>query len=140
MLKVNPVIVFLVTVLISVHAQSGEIADADVRAEIIALDDAWINAEVSHDQAALEDILDEQFLVIYPSGRTGDRTDFISRVMSSDIPPFEVIHEEIRVHGNTVVVVDSSTDGKKKYTWVAVSKGQSWKVVSEVFSKVAQAN
>lgn len=140
MFKVNPLIVFLVTVLISVHANSGEMADTEVRAQIIALDDAWIKAEVGHDQPALEDILDEQFLVTYPSGRTGDRADFVSRVMNSDIPPFEVIHEEIRVHGDTVVVLDSSTDGKTKYTWVAVRKGQSWKVVSEVFSKVVQAN
>jgi len=58
--------------------------------------------------------------------------------MQSDIKPLDVIQEEIRVHGNTVVVIDSSTDRKTKHTWVAVRKGGSWKVVSEVFSRVAE--
>jgi len=139
-MKARHFIAFLAAVLISPCALSAETTGSDVKAEIIALDNAWIEAEVGQDQAALETILDERFLATFASGRTIDRATFISIVMQSDIEPFEVVHEEIRIHGNTAVVVDTSTDGKTKYTWVAVKKGKSWKVISEVFSKIAEAN
>lgn len=138
-MKTLHIIVLTAAVLISSSTFSGDMPGSDTRAEIIALDKAWIEAEVGRDQAALENILDEQFLATFASGKTIDRTTFIATIMQSDIKPFEVIHEEIRVHGNTVVVIDSSTDRKTKYTWIAVRKGESWKVVSEVFSRVAEA-
>jgi len=138
-MKSKRFIALVTLVLSSPCALAGELAGPDARAEIIALDNAWITAEVERDQAALENILDEQFFATFASGRTIDRTAFVSMIMQSDIKPFEVIHEEIRVHGDTVVVIDSSTDRKTKYTWVAVRKGETWKVVSEVFSRVAGA-
>lgn len=138
-MNVKHTLAVMVAILVPSFAPSAEMPVPDARAGIIALDDAWIRAEVGRDRAALEAILDEQFLATLSSGKTIDRTEFISTVMNSDIKPFEVIHEEIRVHGNTVVVIDSSTDRKTRYTWVAVRKGESWKVVSEVFSKVSEA-
>lgn len=134
------VVVLLLTSLLSSHARSDDIPSGEVTAEIVALDNAWIQAEVERDRAALEKILDEQFLVTYSSGKTIDRAAFISRIMQSDIKPFEVIHEEIRVHGNTVLVIDSSTDKKTRFVWIAVKKGDQWKVISEVFVTVKAPN
>ncbi len=42
--------------------------------ELTVLTDAWIEAEVRHDKAALERLLDERFLVTFASGNTVDRT------------------------------------------------------------------
>lgn len=105
-------------------------------AELIALDDAWIDAEVRGDRAALERILHEQFLATYPSGRTVDRATFIDDVLKNDIAPFVVIHESIRVHGDTALIIDVSESGNTKYTWVAVRTSGQWRVISETFTKV----
>lgn len=105
-------------------------------AELIALDEAWIDAEVRGDRAALERILHEQFLATYPSGRTVDRATFIDDVLKNDIAPFVVIHESIRVHGDTALIIDVSESGNTKYTWVAVKTSGQWRVISETFTKV----
>jgi len=105
-------------------------------AELIALDNAWIDAEVRGDRAALERILHEEFLATYPSGRTVDRATFIDDVLKNDIAPFVVIHESIRVHGDTALIIDVSESGNTKYTWVAVKTSGQWRVISETFTKV----
>ena len=105
-------------------------------AELIALDEAWIDAEVRGDRAALERILHEEFLATYPSGRTVDRATFIDDVLKNDIAPFVVIHESIRVHGDTALIIDVSESGNTKYTWVAVRTSGQWRVISETFTKV----
>lgn len=46
------------------------------------------------------------------------------------------MHEEIRVHGDTAVVIDVSAPGKTKFTWIAVKQDGHWRVISETFSKV----
>lgn len=105
-------------------------------AELIALDEAWIDAEVRGDRAALERILHEEFLATYPSGRTVDRATFIDDVLKNDIAPFVVTHESIRVHGDTALIIDVSESGNMKYTWVAVRASGQWRVISETFTKV----
>ena len=107
-----------------------------VEAELIALDEAWIDAEVRGDRGALERILHEEFLATYPSGRTVDRATFIDDVLKNDIAPFVVIHESIRVHGDTALIIDVSESGDTKDTWVAVKTSGQWRVISETFTKV----
>ena len=112
-------------------------AESVAVAELIALDDAWIDAEVSGDRKALERILDEQFLATWASGKTIDRTAYIDYILSEEIPPFSVVHDAIRVHGDTALVIDISATGKTKFTWIAVKRDGQWRVISETFSKVA---
>ena len=111
-------------------------ADSLAEAELIALDDAWINAEVSGDRKALERILDEQFLATWASGKTIDRTAYIDYILSEEISPFSVVHSVIQVHDNTAVVIDVSESGKTKFTWIAVKRNGQWRVISETFSRV----
>ena len=105
-------------------------------AELIALGEAWIDAEVLGDKAALERIIDEEFLVTYASGKTADRASFIEMILEAEIMPFEVIHDVIRVHGDTALMIDITTDRKTKFTWVAVKRDGRWRVVSETFTNV----
>ena len=105
-------------------------------AEIIALDDAWIDAEVGGDREALERILHEDFLATFASGRTIDRTTFIDLVLANRPQPFSVVHESIRVHGDTALIIDVSEDGKTKFTWIAIKRDGQWRVISETFSSV----
>ena len=104
--------------------------------DLIALSDAWIDAEVHHDKAALERLLDERFLATLTSGKTVDRTAFIERIMATEIKPFEVLNEVVNVHGDAALIISTTTDRTTKFTWVAVKKGGEWRVISETFSKI----
>ena len=107
-----------------------------VEAEVLALDSAWIRAEIGADQAALEEILHEDFLATFASGRTIDRQEFIDRILRAPPPPFSVSHDVVRVYGDVAVVIDSSTDGATKFTWIAVRREGRWRVISETFTNV----
>lgn len=120
----------------AIYACAVVSAETSPEAEIIALDDAWIDAEVEGDRDALERILHEDFLATFASGHTIDRTTFIDRVLANRPAPFSVSHESIRLHGDTAVVIDVSANGKTKFTWIAIKRNGQWRVVSETFSKV----
>ena len=107
--------------------------------ELMALDQAWIDAEVGHDKAALEKILDERFLVTSSSGATVDRASFIARILGKKISPFEVIHDTIVVHSASALVIDLTSDRTTKFTWIAVKKNGQWRVISETMTKVTPA-
>jgi ketosteroid isomerase-like protein len=106
-------------------------------AQLLALDQAWIEAEVEGDRDALERILHEDFLATFASGKTVDRSAFIDMISQSEIRPFEVIHDMVRVHGDTALVIDLGADRLSKYTWIAIKRGGQWRVISETFSEMA---
>jgi hypothetical protein len=85
------------------------------QSELVALSDAWIAAEVGHDKAALERILDERFLATFASsGKTIDRSAYIAWIMQSQLDPFTVVNEVVNIHGDTALVI--STEGATKFT------------------------
>lgn len=135
---IKAVLLAIILFISSMFIGSAQATDTDERAELIALDDAWVQAEVQHDQAALERILDERFLATFASGKTIDRTTYIDWIMKSDIKPFQVNHEVIQIHGDAALIIDGSTDGKIKFTWIAVKKNGQWRVISETFTKVTE--
>jgi hypothetical protein len=108
----------------------------EVREELTALVDAWIDAEVESDGRALEEILHEDFLSTFASGKTLDRTSYIDYIIGLDIAPFKVKNESMVQHGDTVVVIDISESGATKFTWIAVSRNDRWKIIAQTFSNV----
>lgn len=56
---IKAVLLAIILFISSMCIGSAQATDTDERAELIALDDAWIDAEVGHDKDALEQILDE---------------------------------------------------------------------------------
>ena len=123
---------------------SGVFADTEtdtvepgVRAEMTRLVDAWIDAEVRSDGNALEEILHEDFLSTFSSGTTLDRDSYVDFIVGLDIPPFKVINESMVQHGEVVVVIDVSEDGRTKFTWIAARQDGKWKVISQTFSTIA---
>ena len=122
----------------SVYAENTKktVPDSVRGAELIALDDAWIDAEVRGDRSALERILHEDFVATLASGRTVDRSSFIDAVLANPPAPFRVAHELIRVHADTALVIDVSESGKTKFTWIAIRRDGEWRVISETFSRV----
>jgi hypothetical protein len=108
----------------------------EVRNELTALVEAWIDAEVQSDGSALEEILHEDFLSTFASGTTLDRTSYIDFITGLDISPFNVKNESMVQHGDTVVVIDLSESGTTKFTWIAISRNDQWKVIAQTFSNV----
>ena len=108
----------------------------EVREELTALVEAWIDAEVQSDASALEEILHEDFLSTFASGNTLDRASYIDFIVGMDIAPFRVKNESMVQHGDTVVVIDISESGATKFTWIAISRDGKWKVVAQTFSTV----
>jgi len=106
------------------------------RATLIALSDAWIEAEVGHDRVALERILDERFLATLASGKTLDRTAYIDWIAKMTLDPFKVLNEVVNIYGDTAVVISTTTDHETKFTWIAVKRNSRWRVISETFSEV----
>ena len=106
---------------------------------LLALDREWIEAEVGHDRMALERILNDGFMVTLASGDTLDKAAFVERILSKPILPFEVVHETVRVHGDTAIVVDSLAIRRElKFIWVAVKRHGQWRVVEEIIINKAQ--
>ncbi len=106
------------------------------KAELMALEKAWIDAEVNDDEEALERILDEQFVATFASGKTVDRSKYIEIIIKMDISPFSAINEAIHIHEDTAVIIDISTDRTTKFTWIAIKRNGEWKVISETFTRV----
>ena len=66
---------------------AGEPQAASAEAQLLALDQVRLEAEVKHDREALERILDEELVVIFKSGKVEDRAGFIDMIMSQPIDP-----------------------------------------------------
>jgi len=113
--------------------------EPEVRSELTALEQAWINAEVRGDRNALEEILHEDFLSTFVSGATLDRASYIDFIVGQDISPFKVNNESMVQHGHTVVVIDISESGTTKFTWIAMRRDGDWHVISQTFSRVESA-
>lgn len=108
-------------------------------AQLKALDDEWRAAEVNHDRATLERILHEDFLITYASGRTLDRSGFINDIMGGGIPPFQVVHDRIRVIGDIAIVIDEIPSNGVKATWIAIRRDGKWRVISETMMRIPAA-
>lgn len=130
----------LMPILACILAGSAHAEQSDQAPELIALSKAWIDAEVNHDKSTLERLLDDRFLATYSSGKTIDRTAFIDRIMKAEIKPFQVLNEVVNVHGDTALVIDTTTDHTIKFTWIAVKKEGQWRVISETFSRMTVPN
>jgi ketosteroid isomerase-like protein len=136
MIKFLVATLFLVFSVQAVADSRINAVDAEVRAELTALVEAWIAAEVQSDADGLAEILHEDFLSTFASGATLDRASYIDFIVALDIAPFKVNNESMVQHGDTVVVIDISESGTTKFTWIATRQNDQWKVISQTFSKV----
>ncbi|HEX7111287.1 MAG TPA: nuclear transport factor 2 family protein [Mizugakiibacter sp.] len=113
-------------------------ASARVRGEIEALEHQWLDAAQSHDRAALDRILADDFVDVSSNGAFRSKADALA---GSNAPPgaTQTLHElRVRVYGdcaiaNGVNVVHSDTLGwtaEVPFTDVFVRRHGRWQAVS----------
>ncbi len=132
----------VVTVLLAIlavspaaRAQQANVPSAED--QIRAFDKEWADAEVAKDRTALEHILDEGFLVTFSNGKTLDRGEFIDLIVKANMPPFNIVHDTIRVYGDTAIIVDRFGDNlDTKCTWVAVMRNGEWRAIAEQMTRI----
>ena len=128
---------FTLGLIAGIFYSTGHAGGPTPESEIIALSDAWIQAEISHDKGTLERVIDERFLATLVSGKTIDRRAYIEWIMSAKIDPFVVVKEAINIHGDTALVIGVIKEDQLKVSWVAVRKSGFWRAISMTFSKVS---
>jgi len=122
-----------------IFLSTGHAAGVKPESEIIALSDAWIQAEINHDESTLERVLDKNFLATLTSGKTIDKRAYIDWITSEKIDPFVVDKEAIKIHGDAALVIGVIKADDMKVSWVAVRKRGIWRAISLTFSKVSAA-
>lgn len=124
-------------------------APAEVVKELFAIEEAWVKAEINHDAATLERILDDQFLTTSASGRTKTKEEFIDqfRGPAKDTSWTQTLEDRIvRADGDTAILVETDTvrqmdQGKEvvtklRLTVTYIRRNGQWRALAEHFTKV----
>lgn len=107
------------------------------KAELKALQDIWVRAEIAGDAKMLMSFMDERFLSTFSNGKTVDRKGYVDWIVNGHVKPFTADLDRVELHGDTAVVI--SLVGRTKITWIAVRKRDRWLVVAQTFTKMAAA-
>jgi hypothetical protein len=128
----------IMTMVAGAGAHADQAATPTAEEQVLALDQEWIDAEVNHDRGTLERILDDQFVVIGPSGKTRGKAAFIESILSRTIAPFKVNHDVVRIYRDTAIVVDRfGAEPEIKCTWVAIRREGHWRVIAEQMTAIS---
>jgi ketosteroid isomerase-like protein len=109
----------------------------------------WVTAENEHDAAALERILDDQFISTYGAGKPTRKAAFIASLTKGKADPKQsqtIEDETIVVEGDTAILVGTDTfhrtdhaepDGLAlRYTITCVRKNGRWVALAEHIVKL----
>jgi len=81
---------------------------SDPEAEILAVEQAWTQAYVHNDVAALDEILADNYRSIDPNGRVVTKADDLARTKTLHYDAFDTTDIQVRVWGDTAVVTGHS--------------------------------
>jgi len=114
---------------------------------VLALDQEWADAEVTHNKGVLERILDDRFVATDDTGKTMDKAGFIDDALRFSMLAQTVVHDVTRFDGDTAVLVDTttvrfSTNGQErtqayKVTVVYLKRQGRWRAIAEQFGKTS---
>jgi len=100
--------IFVVT-LISSTAISGsstpDNAPLTDEQQVIAVQQDWIDAEVNHDKAVLERVLDERFVIHTSSGTPASKAEIIESVLQWNLLAQTLSHQTVLVDGDTAIIM-----------------------------------
>lgn len=84
-------------------------SSGDDEKQLLALERQWVDAEVKHDAAFLDRILDDRFIVIDSQGRTQDKAAFVATVLKSAMASQTLSDETVRIFGDTAIIFGTDT-------------------------------
>src|ERR1700754_3413701 len=133
----------------SVIALSGA-ARADDAADAKQMLRDWVTAENTHDAAALNRILDDQFISTYAAGKPTRKAAFIKSLTKGKDDPRQsqsLTDETVVVEGDTAILVGTDTfhrtdhadpDGLAlRYTITCIRKNGRWVALAEHIVKIS---
>ena len=88
-------------------------AQRAAEAELIGFMDAWDRAMVANDADAIGAYMADDWAIIGPDGRVGDKARFLELVRSGDLAHdvMETHEPSIRIYGDTAVVIARGVSG-----------------------------
>ena len=119
-----------------------------VEEAVIAVEDAWIQAELSRDEATLRRVIDEQFVGNSNSGDTYDREALIATVLGGNMAGQTISERTVLVNGDTAVIYgttefrfaspgEEDTFALRRYTTVFVKRDEQWRAIALHMAKHA---
>jgi len=112
---------------------------------IAALEDEWLAAEVSYDEATIRRIIDDRYTVNHADGTTSGKEDYIADILSSVMKSASITERTVLVDGDTAVTFGTvnveSDEGKvpatssSRYTLVYVRRDGQWRSIAFHISK-----
>lgn len=123
---------------------------SDAKQQVMALLRDWVTAENEHDAAALQRILDDQFITTSGAGKPGSKESFIKSLTAGKADPRQsqsLTDESVVVDGDTAVVVGTDTfhrtDGAApdglalRYTITFIHRNGRWLALAEHIVKIS---
>lgn len=124
------------------------VAASATEQELVKLERAWSDAEINHDTAALQHILDDNFIGTYDGGAPVRKQDFIHNVTSELLQTMEPSDATIIVEGDVAVIADKfvvhGTAGDKSFAFTVrctatyVKRHGHWAVLAEQVQTLRQ--
>jgi hypothetical protein len=97
-------------------------ATADARQQLLDLERAWSDAEIKHDVAAMNRILDDQFICTFGSAMPLDKQQFINAIVGENMLSQQPSEAAVVIDHDVGVIVDTftvrGTEGGQPYTRV----------------------
>jgi ketosteroid isomerase-like protein len=140
----------LVMVLLLTPIAQDKANNSAEKSMILALENAWNQAELHHDAGAVDAIVAETFISVDHHGHLQNRAQYIADLKDTSFNPEQISNTDtsVYVYGNTAIVTSAyrtkGTDGGKPFvhhgrftdTWVNMSG--KWKCVANQETLVSE--
>jgi ketosteroid isomerase-like protein len=108
---------------------------------VLALEDEYVAAEISRDEATLRRIVDDRFVFNSNSGRTSGKVDLIHNILGWRMTGQTITERSVLVEGDTAVVFgtaelrfasDDKEDAKSllRYTATYIKRQEEWRLIA----------
>ncbi|HLZ14176.1 MAG TPA: nuclear transport factor 2 family protein [Candidatus Acidoferrum sp.] len=105
------VTIMLLSLLVAAGARSSA-PQTDDASKIVAMENLWNQMQLNHDAGAMEQMLDEDFVLTDYDGTLSNRSQFLDSIKDMSIKLTQEMSEGMKLHphGNTVVVTGATRE------------------------------
>lgn len=113
---------------------------------VLAVEDAWVNAEINRDEAILRQVIDDRFVFNANSGALSDKEALIKNVKGWNMTGQTITDRTVLVDGDVAVVFgttemrfDAEEKGESvsllRYTATYIKRGDQWRALALQMAK-----